>query len=98
MSFNCIQCGLCVSRCMGELPQYHIAQLARRIYGSKIAPRAKHLLEAVMAVGEGKYEGCLHELMNMPDEELRKTYQEREIEPEMAGEDWRPATNKYLQE
>jgi succinate dehydrogenase/fumarate reductase-like Fe-S protein len=29
LSFDCIQCGLCASRCMGELPQYHIAQLAR---------------------------------------------------------------------
>ena len=37
-SFDCIQCGLCASRCMGELPQYHIAQLARRLNGSKITP------------------------------------------------------------
>jgi heterodisulfide reductase subunit C len=96
LSFSCIQCGLCVSRCMGELPQYHIAQLARRMYGSKIAPRAKHLLEAVMAVGEGKYEQCLNELMAAPEEELRKIYQQREIEPEMAGEDWRPLSDEYL--
>lgn len=94
LSFNCIQCGLCASRCMGELPQYHIAQLARRIYGSKIAPRAEHLNEAVIAIKEGKYEECLNSLVNMSDEELRKQYQEREMEPEMAGEDWVPANTK----
>lgn len=94
LSFSCIQCGLCASRCMGELPQYHIAQLARRIYGSKIAPRAKHLNEAVIAVKEGKYEKRLNSLVNMSDEELRKRYQEREMEPAMAGEDWVPANTK----
>lgn len=96
LSFNCIQCGLCVSRCMGELPQYHIAQLARRIYGSKIAPRAGHLTEAVMAVDEGKYEKCLHGLMTMGDGEIKQVYQQREIEPEMAGDDWLPVDSKYL--
>ncbi len=96
LSFSCIQCGLCTSRCMGELPQYHIAQLARRIYGAKIAPPAEHLDEAVKATKAGKYEGCLRELMTMDDEELRKVYQQREIEPEMAGEDWLPADSNYL--
>jgi ferredoxin len=96
LSFSCIQCGLCASRCMGELPQYHIAQLARRMYGGKIAPRAKHLNEAVAAVREGKYNKCLGELSGMGDEELRKLYQEREMEPEMAGEDWVPTNTKYL--
>jgi len=96
LSFNCIQCGLCVSRCMGELPQYHIAQLARRIHGSKIATRANHLTEAIKAIDEGRYEKCLHDLMTMNDEEIRQEYQQREIEPEMAGEDWRPAESKFL--
>ncbi|OGN90179.1 MAG: 4Fe-4S ferredoxin [Chloroflexi bacterium RBG_13_46_9] len=96
MSFNCIQCGLCASRCMGELPQYHIAQLARRIYGSLIMPRAKHLREAVQAIDSGKYELCLHTLMKTPDSELRKIYQEREMEPEMTGEEWTPKDKKCL--
>jgi succinate dehydrogenase/fumarate reductase-like Fe-S protein len=96
MSFSCIQCGLCASRCMGELPQYHIAQLARRIYGSLIAPRAKHLQEAVKAIESGKYEECLRTLMKTPDAELRKIYQEREMEPEMTGEEWIPKDKKCL--
>lgn len=96
MSFSCIQCGLCASRCMGELPQYHIAQLARRIYGGLIMPRAKHLLEAVQAIESGKYEACLRGLMKTPDVELRKIYTEREMEPEMTGEDWTPKDKKCL--
>jgi len=96
LSFSCIQCGLCASRCLGELPQYHIAQLARRIYGSKIAPRAEHLKDAVRAVREGKYEAGLDSLTRMSEAELRQLYQQREIEPEMAAEDWVPQDKRYL--
>ena len=93
-SSNCIQCGLCASRCMGELPQYHIAQLARRIYGGKLAPKAEHLNEAVEAVREGKYDECLDALMGAGEDEVRKLYEEREMEPAMAGEDWVPGDTK----
>jgi len=96
LSFSCIQCGLCASRCMGELPQYHIAQLARRIYGSLIAPRAKHLEEAVKTIASGKYEDCVRELMNLDEATLRKIYQEQEMEPEMTGEEWAPKDKKCL--
>ena len=96
LSFSCIQCGLCASRCMGELPQYHIAQLARRIYGSKIAPRAEHLAGAVSAVAGGRYEEWLRILMETDEEEMRHRYQEREIEPPMAGEDWVPTDAQHL--
>ena len=96
LSFNCIQCGLCASRCMGELPQYHIAQLARRIYGSKIVPRAEHLVKAVAANAEDKYAADLDALMAMDEEQLRKVYVERETEPPMAGEDWTPDDPSHL--
>jgi len=66
------------------------------MYASKIAPRAVHLDQAVKAVREGRYQDCLNGLMNATDRELRKLYQEREIEPEMAGEDWLPGDAKYL--
>ncbi|MGB2798415.1 MAG: 4Fe-4S dicluster domain-containing protein [Dehalococcoidia bacterium] len=98
LSFDCIQCGLCASRCIGELPQYHIFQLARRIYGGKIAPKAKHLADAVKAIKDGEYDEMLHELMNTDEKELRKIYEERELEPEITGEDWRPKDRKFLLE
>jgi len=57
LSFECIQCGLCTSRCFGELAQYHMFQLARRIYGARILVRAEHLADMVKAVDQGKYDG-----------------------------------------
>ena len=96
LGYDCIQCGLCASRCMGELPQYHIIQLAKRIYGAKIAPQAGHLREAVEAIKSGRYEQPLKELMNEDDKGLRKLYREREMEPLQSGEDWRPKDTRYL--
>jgi len=97
LSFDCIQCGLCASRCMGELPQYHIAQLARRIYASKIAPKAKHLEKRVKEIESGKYDEMLKKLTQMDQKELKKLYVEREREPDTSvpGE-WMPEDTKYL--
>ena len=97
LSFDCIQCGLCASRCMGELPQYHMAQLARRIYGKYIQPRADHLKKRVVEIESGKYDGILNELTGMDKRELEKRYKEREREPDLSppGE-WLPEDTRYL--
>jgi succinate dehydrogenase/fumarate reductase-like Fe-S protein len=97
LSFDCIQCGLCASRCMGELPQYHMAQLARRMYGKYIQPRAEHLITRVEEIESGKYDKMLEELIKMSKEELEKRYQEREREPDLAPPGtWTPKETKYL--
>ena len=97
LSFDCIQCGLCASRCMGELPQYHIAQLARRIYGKYIQPSAEHLKKRVAEIEAGKYDGMLDSLMQMSHAELEALYKEREREPEIAPlGTWMPKDTKYL--
>lgn len=96
LGYDCIQCGLCASRCMGELPQYHIIQLAKRIYGAKITPQAEHLRKSVEAIKSGRYEEPLKGLMNTDDKELRKLYREREMEPLETGEDWKPKDKRYL--
>jgi succinate dehydrogenase/fumarate reductase-like Fe-S protein len=98
LTFDCIQCGLCTSRCFGELAQYHMFQLARRIYGARIQPRAEHLAEMVKAVDQGKYDDVLEKLKSMSQKELKKIYEEREIEPVAAGEDWKPKDKKHLEE
>jgi len=96
-SFDCIQCGLCASRCFAEAPQYHIMQLARRIYGGKLAPQARHSAEAAQAVKvERKYDPMLTKLMGMSIDDLKKAYTEREVEPETAGDDWKPRDSKFL--
>ena len=96
-SFDCIQCGLCASRCFAEMPQYHIMQLARRIYGGKILPQAKHNAEAARIVKvDRKFDPMLKQLMSMSKEELKKVYTSREIEPETAGDDWKPRDSQFL--
>jgi Fe-S oxidoreductase len=88
LSFDCIQCGLCASRCMGELPQYHIAQLARRLYGGKLAPATDHVDAMVKKIADGYYGKMIAELKAMPLAELKKLYSEREQEPHQAPERW----------
>ncbi|MDQ7778516.1 MAG: 4Fe-4S dicluster domain-containing protein [Planctomycetota bacterium] len=97
LSFDCIQCGLCASRCMGELPQYHIAQLARRIYGSMIMPRAAHVAKRVKEVESGKYDAMLKQLKKVAREELKKLYSSREREPDTAAlGEWMPKDKTYV--
>jgi hypothetical protein len=71
-------------------------QLARRIYGARIVPRAEHLAEMVRAVDEGRYDRFLDELKQAKEDGLKKLYQEREVEPMAAGEDWKPKDTRYL--
>jgi Fe-S oxidoreductase len=96
LSFDCIQCGLCASRCFAEMPQYHIAQLARRLNGAYLTPRAEHLKTMVANIRGGRFAEGLSELKAMDEENLRKTYTDREMEPATAGEDWTPKDNTYL--
>ena len=96
ISFDCIQCGLCASRCFGEIPQYHIAQLARRLYAGKILPEPTHVKEAVKLIAEGKYDEMLAKLKGLGREELKAAYTGREMEPAMAEESWTPSNREGL--
>ena len=96
ISFDCIQCGLCASRCMGELPQYHIGQLARRITGRYLTPTAEHLKTMVANIDAGRFKEGLDELKASDEEMLKKAYNARELEPATGGEDWAPKENAYL--
>jgi len=96
ISFDCIQCGLCASRCFGEIPQYHIAQLARRLHGGKIKPRSPHLAEMVESIAEGKYDEMLVGLKALTREQLTEAYTKREMEPAMSPEGWTPSNREGL--
>ena len=89
-SFDCIQCGLCASRCMGELPQYHIAQMARRLWGSKLTPAAMHLTEMVTKIDEGLFNSMLVELEKLSTAEIKDLYNKRAMEPAVGDEFWQP--------
>jgi succinate dehydrogenase/fumarate reductase-like Fe-S protein len=96
LSFDCIQCGLCASRCFGEIPQYHIAQLARRLCGGKLRPRSVHLAEMVDGIEAGKYDDAIGALMAMDVEQLKQAYTAREMEPAMSDETWTPSNRDGL--
>ena len=95
-SFDCIQCGLCASRCMAEIPQYHVAQVARRLYGGKLAPKAEHLASMVEDIDAGKFTPALSELKGLNADQLRDLYTGRQMEPAMSDEAWVPETNVGL--
>jgi heterodisulfide reductase subunit C len=96
LSFDCVMCGLCSARCPAEEVQYNIAILARRLYGRHIAKKAEHLEKAVENVQAGKFKKGIQTLKKMKEEDLKKIYSEREVEPDMADEFWEPGDVKYL--
>jgi succinate dehydrogenase/fumarate reductase-like Fe-S protein len=96
LSFDCVMCGLCTARCPGELGQYNIGILARRLYGRFIAPKADHVGEMVERVAQGRYEDGLRRLMATPIQELKAIYTQREIEPELSQDDWIPKGQEQL--
>jgi hypothetical protein len=75
-------CALCVSRCPAEEVQPNIAILCRRLYGKYLAPKAQHLEERVEEMEAGEFDAELATMKGLGEDELRKLYNERDIEPE----------------
>ena len=96
LSFDCVMCGLCTARCPGELGQYNIGILARRIYGRYIALKAAHVHEMVGRVAQGRYVEDLERLRAMPMEDLKLIYTQREEEPELSEDGWIPKNQEHL--
>lgn len=82
LTFDCLSCGLCTLRCPAEIPHYHVWQLARRLYGAYLAPKAEHLRRRVAEMEAGVFRAELDRLMGLSKEELKELYKAREIEPE----------------
>ena len=80
-SFDCVMCGLCADRCPGGLAPYHIALLCRRLYGRYSVPRFQQLASRMAEIQEKKFDAELVELKKMDEHELRRRYDERDIEP-----------------
>ncbi len=109
ISFDCIQCGLCATRCMGEMAQYHIAQMVRRLRGRFISKPSAHCDHQVEAIRSGYYDGYINELKALGAvdpfaakkgdaniEKLKKLYKEREEEPHTADDRWKPQSDYAL--
>ena len=80
LSFDCVMCGCCSSRCPAGISHPQVAELARRINGKYIQPLAQHLMDKVKEIQEGKCENDIAQLMNRPLDEIKKLYESREIE------------------
>ncbi len=86
LSFDCIQCGLCTARCPAEITHYHVAQLARRIYGKYQLKVPEHLEKRLKEIEEGKFDEEIERLKNMSIDELKSAYVQRDIEKIPRGE------------
>lgn len=81
LSFECIMCGLCASRCPAETVPYNVAILARRLYGKYMAKKAQHLAEVVSKIKAGEFDASLNQMADQDINELKKLYNSRDIEP-----------------
>lgn len=82
LSFECILCRLCTTRCPADEVQPHVAILARRLYGRHIAPPSPHLAKRKAEIEAGKFDGDLEAMTKKTKDELREMYKARDIEPQ----------------
>lgn len=82
MSFDCLMCGLCASRCPAEIVQYNVAILGRRLYSRHLAHPAAHLAARVQEIEAGGSDADLAAMVANDEATLRRLYDAREIEPE----------------
>lgn len=80
MSFDCVMCGLCASRCLAQMVPYNIAMAARRFYAAVFLPRPDYVKGRIAEVKEGRYDKEIDSLASKPKEELQKLYETRDIE------------------
>ncbi len=80
ISFDCLMCGLCVSRCPVNIVHYNVALTARRIYSRHIAKPDDFLQQRVLAIRNGELDEEIDKLVNGEREELQELYNNREIE------------------
>lgn len=80
LSFDCIQCGLCTMRCPADIKHYHVAQMARRLYGRYLSPVPADLSKRLEEISDGRFDGEIEEMMAMSLDDLKKRYAKRTIE------------------
>ncbi len=80
-SFDCVMCGLCAARCPQGLVPYNVALLCRRLYGHYLAPTSQHLEDRIAEIRAGRFDAEMDKLKKMGHGELRRLYDQREIEP-----------------
>lgn len=84
LSFDCVKCGLCAMRCPADIVQYHVGQLARRMYSKYGQPTVENMLKVAKAVEAGEFEDEFRKLLDMDLEEVKKIYVENQKDKESA--------------
>ena len=80
LSFDCVMCGICSSRCPAGISHPQVAVLARRLNGKYLMPEAKHLTRRVKEIEDGLCAAELSAIMARPVSELKELYNARAIE------------------
>jgi len=74
LSFECIMCGMCESRCPAELAPQQINMLVRRLEGRYLRPEAPLLKSRLEEIRVGKYNSFIKELKGASPEELEQKW------------------------
>jgi heterodisulfide reductase subunit C len=80
LSQECVMCGLCASRCPAELLPYHIALLARRLYGKYLLPPYSHVMNRLNQIESGEYDEEMEKLIKLSREELEEEYKKAQAD------------------
>lgn len=80
LSFDCVMCGVCSSRCPAGISHPQVAMLARRLNGKYLAPKSQHLEDRVQEIKDGTFNELIEKLMQKPIEEMQELYNHRDIE------------------
>ncbi|MBM3322353.1 4Fe-4S dicluster domain-containing protein [candidate division WOR-3 bacterium] len=81
ISFDCIMCGLCVSRCPAELVKHNAALLARRLCGRRLATKSEHLIRRCREIEASAFAQAMRESKQLSVDEMKRQYAARDIEP-----------------
>lgn len=79
LSFDCIRCGLCAMRCPAEVTPYQVALLARRLYGKHVLGHERQLGRRLKELEEAKLNQEVEQLAKAKVEELKESYERREL-------------------
>ena len=83
LSFDCVMCGCCSSRCPAGISHPQVAELARRINGKYLQPESQHLLDRVAEIDSGACEEAIKKFVEMSTgdkEQIKNLYNTRDIE------------------
>ena len=80
LSFDCVMCGICSSRCPAGISHPQVAMLARRLNGKYLSPEALHLTERVREIEDGLCTEAMEAIMAKPIAEIKDLYNHRDIE------------------